>query len=365
MKLEKGRIGLKGTVLIMIGYIYGSTAILSPGVGVGQDAWVAQTIGLGLALIVVWVNTLLLARFPGQTFIEINERVFGPYAGKFISLLFLWYIFHLGSIVLIDHLDFVRLMIIPLTPAEVVVFLGILPCIYAAYKGLEVIVRTGQVLVVFTLLYFGLITLFQVQSYDFANFKPFLVTPFPKLAWAGLTAASFPYLETVVFLMILPFLNQQNKVRVAVYLGLFFGGLVVIWSIMRLILVLGDTAVNYVYPSYYAVRIINISELLNRFEILAAMNYIMIGFLKVTVLLYAAGLGWAQLCKCQDYRPLLLPLGALMALVSLNNFEHVVGNFEFTTQVYSIYALPFSAGLPFLVLVGAWVRGLPGKVKNK
>ena len=71
----KGRIGLKGTGPDYDWLYLWFTAILSPGVGVGQDAWVAQTIGLGLALIVVWVNTLLLARFPGQTFIEINEGI--------------------------------------------------------------------------------------------------------------------------------------------------------------------------------------------------------------------------------------------------------------------------------------------------
>jgi spore germination protein KB len=364
VKLEKGKVCDKGTILLIIGYVFGSAVIVSPGTIVGQDAWIAQAIGLSIGLIFVWIFAHLLSCFPEKTLIEINETVLGSYFGRALSLLFLWFLFHLGSLTMTDYLDFIKIMIIPLTPAEIVVFLVILPCIYTAKKGIEVIVRCSLILIPFVLIFFLLITVFQINNYEFSNLKPIFTTPLPKLLWAGVMAASFPYVDTVAFLMILPFLNKGEKIKITWLTGLVLGGLIVIISIIRTLLVLGDTLVNYIYPAYYAVRIINIAEILNRFEIFTAMNYLIMGFVRITVLLYAISLGCGQVFKCQSYRPFVIPLGVLMALLSLNNFKHVTQNFEFL-KTYPVYALPLELGIPLLVFFAALIRGLPRSVRNK
>ena len=53
----------------------------------------------------------------------------------------------------------------------------------------------------------------------------------------------------------------------------------------------------YTYPSYTAVRAVNIFEVITRIEILVVINFLTMGFIKVTVLYYAVSLGTAQLLK--------------------------------------------------------------------
>ena len=100
MELERGKINNLHLTFLIIGFTFGSSVIISPGKGAGQDTWLAILAGLAEGLIFAWIFFTLAVKFPGKNIIQINEVVFGVFTGKVISLLYLWYFFHLGSLVL-------------------------------------------------------------------------------------------------------------------------------------------------------------------------------------------------------------------------------------------------------------------------
>ena len=122
---------------------------------------------------------------------------------------------------------------------------------------------------------------------------------------------------------------------------------------------LGAAAGLYNYPTFQVSRLINVGELLNRMEIIIMVAFLSMGFVKISVLLYGTVLGSAQLLGLRTYRPLILPLGILMIILSLINFKSVTENIWVANQIYPIYAIPFEVIIPLLTLSVAVLRRLP------
>ncbi|MGI6677776.1 MAG: GerAB/ArcD/ProY family transporter [Dehalobacterium sp.] len=359
MGLEKGKVSSLETIFLMFGFIFGGV-IVSPGSVAGKDFWLAPLLGFIILLPLGAIYVALLNRFQGKTIIEINEIIFGPIPGGLLSGFFLWFLFHSGALILMSYLDFFKQLLLPNTPAEIIVFLMAALTIYGVKMGLEVIMRTGLMIVPVTMIVLMLLFLFALPVIEVSNIRPLFTTSWPKMMWAGFGVAVQPCAETVAFLMILPFLNKPGQVKITFFLGLILGCIGLSLSALRSILVLGESAGMYLYPSYYAIKMINIADILNRFEILIAINYLAMGFIKATVYLYGLSLGFAQLFKFDSYRPVVPPLGFLMALFALFNMHNVAEKIEFANKAFPLYALPFVLGVPLIALVGSWLKGIKG-----
>lgn len=368
MQLEKGLIPSSGLTMLMIGFIFGSTVILPPGREAAQDAWIAVILGTVEGMLIARLYIALSLRFPGKTFVEIAEIVYGPVPGKLVALFLMWFLFHLGSLVLDDFGRYFTALILPETPDVVFMLLIVLSCAYAVKHGIEVITRTSQVLVPIAIFFTFFVTVLLVNKLDLKNLQPVFETPLPKLFWAGHAAATFPFAETVAFVMVLPYLNNKHEAHPAVFKGMLFAGAILVMTVVRNTAVLGATAELFIYPSSQATRLINIAEVFTRLEAIIAYNFLTMGFLKIAVLLYGTVLGAAQLFKLKTYRPLIIPTSILMLVQAKLNYDNTPAMVHFAQNVYPIYAVPFEIGLPLLTLLIAIARKLPqgqGKPKDK
>ncbi len=105
-------------------------------------------------------------------------------------------------------------------------------------------------------------------------------------------------------------------------------------------------------------RLLDVADLFSRFEILAGINFVTMGFLKISVLLCVLAVGLAQVLGLQSYRPLVFPLAALIVLLSLMYTESTVDMAAFTQSVYPLWVLPFEFLLPLITLITAAARNL-------
>jgi spore germination protein KB len=359
MLLEKGKISSLQLSVLLAGFVLGSSVIIIPGGDAGHDAWIAIALGLMEGLLIAWIFTALVTRFKDKTIIEINDLVFGKVIGKLISVLLIWYFFHLGALVLNDYIHFFRLELYPNTPKTVMLLILMLVCASTVNRGIEVLARCSLILVPLTIAVILLDTLFLIPHIDLKNLIPILDVPIGQLLSASHSAASFPFAEVVAFVMVLAFLNKSEKGGSAVSRGLIIAGIVLIIASVRNIAVLGPMVAAYNYPSYQTVQAIDIGEILTRVEILVAINFITMGFLKISVLLYGTVLGLAQVFNLQSYRPIILPVGILMVILALTNVGNTIELFDFTHKIYPIYAVPFQIGIPLIALIVAKLRNLP------
>ena len=181
--------------------------------------------------------------------------------------------------------------------------------------------------------------------------------PSPSCCGRGSTT-TFPFGRNIVF-NDPPFL-QKEEGRSAVIKG-WPGRLCLLVSLAATIGVLGELGKIYIFPTYQAFRMITIGKVLTRLELIPTLNFLTMGFIKVSVALYAVSLGTAQLCKLQTYRPLVFPLGVLMLIAAHQSYPNIGVCLEMIERVQPFYALPFQLLLPLLTLLVRCSGGYRGK----
>ncbi len=355
------RLGQLEFVLLILGFELGTSVILSPAHQARQLSWLAIIAGLMEALLIVLCFTTLAKRFSGQTMIEICETVYGKIVGMVVAGLFIWYIFNLGSVVLRNSTDFLGTAIMPETPGSVIGAVMVLVAACAVYYGIEVISRCSVVLVPLTFLLFMITLGLQLSTFNFRNLFPLFDLPLDKFLLASHGAAMFPFGESVVFMMLFPFVNSQKYGKLTL-LGLVSVSILFVLAAVRTITVLGATAEIFTYPAFEAVKMLNLPYVNTRLEVVVAINFLTMSFLKLTVLYYGTVLSLSQFLRMRTPRPLVIPIGILILTTSILDFRNISENLEFAEFTYPVYALLFQFVIPGITLLIAVLRGKKGEV---
>ncbi len=365
VKLEQGRVSSSELIYMVVGFTVGSTVVYLPGIAAGRATWLAIIVGAveGLALVAIYM--VLASRFERSNLVDISAQVFGPILGRLISLIFLWFCYHLGTLVLRNFTDAVSALILPQTPALAVKIMVIVVCGYAARAGIETIARSVQVVV---LLYIATVAALLVLSLSVSRVEylfPLFDMPMGKFLWAAHQVATFPLGETVLFLMVVPFVNIQSQIRSAWLKGLLIALVLLVSSALRSVLSLGESINVYAFASFQSVRLINIGKFLTRIEIIVIINALTMIFAKLALLYYGVVLGLAQIFRLQSYKTLIAPVGGLIIFLSEIDLHSYTAIVTFGNEVYPLYSLFFELGIPVLLLVTALIRKLPKGVKNR
>jgi spore germination protein KB len=102
-------------------------------------------------------------------------------------------------------------------------------------------------------------------------------------------------------------------------------------------------------------KIINIEENLVRVEILFAVIWIGTVFMKLSLCMYALSVMFGQLLGLKTYRPLVFPLGMLIAPMSLVIYRNGVHSTNFAMNVWTVYSATQGLIIPLLLLLAALI----------
>lgn len=354
----------KQGIVIMVTFILGSTLILGAGGEAKQDVWIALLVAMLMAVPVLSVYARLLSIFPGKGLYEILDNVFGKVLGKIVALPFIWFAFHLGSLVIRNFTEFIRIVSIPETPQYIIAIFMTLLCIWAVRAGIEVIGRWTSIILPVLIIVILAVTLLFAPLIDFKNYKPVLYDGLKPVLSSAFSVFTFPFAETVIFTMILNNLKKNCSSYKVYYWSLLIGGLIILLVSVRTLLALGVANVSILnFPSYASVRLINIGDFLQRVEVLVTMVFLFGGFVKVNMCLYAVSSGIAKLLNISNYRQIVAPTGLLMMTLSIIIYRNTMEMFEWASKIYKYYAIPFEVILPLIILIGAEikVRSVRGK----
>jgi spore germination protein KB len=340
--------------LLMFSFLYGSSIIINPATGAGRDAWLAVIISWsgGLGLITIYIGLSRLN--PGQNLIQILLNHFGKYAGGFIAIMYIWYFTHLAALVTRNFGEFMVATTYPLTPMPVIIISLILLIIYGLRSGLEVIARVGGELLVPIIpipLIIALIAL--LPKYDFSSILPVLEHGVKPMINAAFGTLIFPFGETVVFLMIIPHLNKQEKIYKYSYLVFTIICLIFLNNIIRDLSILGPGLFKRAYYTPYIIAqlIPNLS-----FEPLRAINLFIGVALKTALCLFAAASGLIQLFKLTNYKMIASALTVFTAVLAVWIYRNPMEMFSWAVKIWPVYSVPFQIIIPFILLVISWVK---------
>lgn len=362
MKIERGEISSSQLMFLITGFILGSTLIVTFVYGVtNRDTWLAVLAGWVISFPFVLVCIAIAQKFPGKNLVQINDLVYGSYLGKLFSAFYALFFLITTSQNLRYIGDFILTYIMPETPLELILIMFVFVCAWAVRSGLEVIARCSGVFVVITLIIVIFTFVLLMKDMKFANFLPVLETPLKSFIQGTHIMVVIPFCEIIIFLMIIPYLNEIKQARSSVMTGLLLGGATLFTITIRDIAVLGIIISIITQPSFEAVRLIDIENILTRLEIFVAIVLLVTFFIKVSVFNYAVVLSIAQLFNLRSYLPLVFPIGIICIALAIMLADSTIEQAYISSDVWLFYATPYELILPCLTLLIAKLRGLSPK----
>ena len=362
--MQKERITDKEALCVLFVFYIGSSLILGGGGAAKNDAWLSVMFGIFLSIPMVLVYARLLVLYPEKGLFDITELIFGKAIGKIISIFYIWYSFHLGSLVLRNFGEFINTATMPETPLFVpLVCLGLV-CIFAVRSGIEVIGRISTYLVPFTLFIYIIVQLLSIPHLEINNIKPILGNGLLPILKGGCSTFSFPYAESIVMTGAMFTLKSKKSYYKVFLMGTLFAGLLLIGSTVRNIFILGGLLPKVYFPSHVAVSRITVGDFLQRIEISVAVVFIFGVFIKSSICLLVSSLGLAKLFKLQDYRSIVIQMGLLMIYFSYTIYDSIFEMRTWAFEVYAYYAFPFQVIIPLLMLITAEIKAKVAKKEN-
>ncbi len=352
----KEQITDKEAICITTLFIMGSTLIMGVGGEAKNDTWLAVIIGVIFSIPIFLVYSRIVSIFKGKDLFEILELVFGRYIGKFVALLYTWYAFMLGALVIRNYGEFVNTLGLPETPMFVILFcLGIIGII-AVRLGIEVIGRTSAYLIAIVFAILVIIQILVIPQMNFNYIKPILHNGYAPVLQAGYYAFTFPFAESVILISALFTLKTKKSVGKVYFWGLTLAGTIIIIMTIRNILVLGRSIEMFYFPSYIAVSDISVGDFLQRMEVSVSLVFVVTAFTKVSICLFAACRGFQRIFSLKDYRSVTIQVGLLMVYLSYIVFDNIMDMKYWASRVYPYYAIPFQIIIPILVWLIAELR---------
>lgn len=347
----------QGTKLVIL-FILGSTLVMGTGGEAGKDTWLAVIFAIVFSVPVVLVYSKILSLFPEKDIFDILVFVFGKVFGKLLCLLFIWFSFHLGALVIRNFGEFILSVALPETPILVPMGFLTFACIYGAKLGIETVGRFSELFIIIIIIITILFSLLTIPYMDLKNIRPVAGDGIMPILQGAFSALAFPFGETVIFIMLLSSLKKSSSPSKVYMTGLLIGGFIVALIGFRNILVLGEYGLASSYfPSYTALSRINIRRfILQRVEIIVSVVFLTAGFIKITLCLIAACKGYAKLFNFKDYKFIVTPMGILMVLLAFIIYPNIMEMSEWAFSTWTYYAFPFQVILPFIVLISAKIK---------
>lgn len=227
-------------------FILGSALLLSLGIEAQKEAWIAVLLGMigGFFLFLVYYN---LYRYnPDVLPTTYMQKIIGTFFGKILAFLYIIYFLYLSSRVLRDFGEMLIISAYPETPLFFMNTLLILVIIYAVHKGIEVIARTGEIILAIA----GFISVLISGLIDINHLRPLLDKGFGQVLQTVFTETWYvPFGEVIVFTMIMPYVNKSKKVKNAGLSAMALSGVNLVITMVVNVSVLGiDLATRSMFP---------------------------------------------------------------------------------------------------------------------
>lgn len=361
--LERGKISYTQTFYLLVNLVSATAVIYLPAISAqaaGRDAWMSPVVstlpGVYLALVLVYLGR----KYPGQTLIQYLQTTLGTWPGKIIGLGYIFFFLYSNAFVLREFGELMVSLVMPQTPLLVFHVLLILLCAWAIRGGLEILARTIELTYPFLLFLFFIVVILTVNQMNLLNLAPVLedgIMPVLRSAiaptgWRG---------EIILLAMFLPFLARQERAGSCAVMSVVFVGLILAAVALANTAVLGDTVARLNFPTFALIKEVSMGNFIEHIEsVFLAIGVISI-YGKIALFYYATVLGAAQLANLKDYRPLVFPIGVLLAVLSIQVVENSLQLVHFLSFIWPFLAYVFEYLIPTIILGAAAVRGFKPK----
>lgn len=358
--LEKGKISPRQTGQLMFITILATIILFVPAITAslaGHDAWVATFTGSMFGLIVLAFLAWLGHKHPGQTLFQYSETILGKWPGKAVGLIYVFGFIHINAIIVREFGDFMTTSFMPNTPLSVFNFSLLVLAAWAVIAGLEAIARMNEFIIFLVISFLLIIITLSTPNWDLGNLLPFFSRGLMPILEAGMIPAAW-HGEIILLAVILPFMTRPARAFLAGATAIFASASLVTLGVIGALAVFGPELVaSFRFPLHLFTRTINLGGILSRFEVVVMVTWVAGLFIKTSFFYYCASLGLAQVLGISEYRPVVLPVGIMLATLSISLFPDVTVLVDFLKNTWPRYGISvYFLGLPLLLIAVTIIR---------
>ncbi|MGG6312710.1 GerAB/ArcD/ProY family transporter [Paenibacillus macerans] len=355
MKYEKSRLAefLAGFALFEIG----STTLFQIGTEAKQDAWLVMLIAAIAGLLYLLLHLAIHRRDPERDLFELCRVYFGKAAGTAIGGSFAVYFAYEASRNLRDLGELAAYMLLNRTPLGVIMLIAILVIANSVRYGPHVVFLCCLALVPFIVVsYLLLVSMIAgVGLVRFENMLPVLENGFRPILKNIPDVISFPFGQTVLFLVFFPLIRNGTKMRRSLVLTYWLTALFLMAVNQINVLVLGPTLADTVtFPLLQVVQLIELVEVFERMDILFVI-VLFIGLGTKLLLFYIGAVVGGSRISGTPYKRWVAPVGMAIygaSFASPNFAHHLWVGIDVVLKWFPI----FQIGLPALLFILMLIR---------
>ncbi|KQX48296.1 MULTISPECIES: GerAB/ArcD/ProY family transporter [unclassified Paenibacillus] len=348
-------------MIIVILYAFGTAILVIPAsvaADMKQDAWMPQWLSIAMGVVLVWLYVFISKKFPQCSIFEINDKVFGKWLGKFITLSLALVALILSSQVVFYVGHFMITQIMPETPIQSIHIIFMLTVIFGAKLGMVVMLRTAEIFFPWIVLLFILFMVTSIPNMELNNLLPIGETNTLPVIRSAIRITSYSYMSLFITIgTIIHQVTSIQKAKKAYLIGIIISGIILLLIIVSSILVLGagNTAMQ-VYPSYALAQRINIGNFLQRIEVIVAFLWLVSIYFKLSMFFYTTIKGIAHVFHFRDYKILCFPFGLIITVLSLVVYPNTAYGDKWDTLTFIPLALLIGVVYPLLIVLISWMR---------
>lgn len=360
MVLEKAKVSNRQlTLTLMLSVVLSTSVLYVPSItasAAGRDGWISVLVLSSLyGLLVALVILKLVRRFPDKTIIDYAPLILGTILGKLLGGLYVLVFIHICSAVVREFGDFLLSAFMPETPIIVFIMVLLILAAWCAKSGIEVICRTNDFIFIMFILSVIAILIFVIKDADFANLLPVMENGIKPVIKGALTPSAWRG-EIFILLMLYPYIDYQEKTAGYLYMAVILMTLILLPATAITTAVFDNITPYLDFPFFSLARIISISNFFQRIEGIILIMWVAGVTVKVAAFYYISALGTAQLLGLDDFKPVALPLGLIIAALSVGLFNNSVEETTWLSEIFPFYACLFELVFPLLLVIIAFLR---------
>lgn len=313
----------------------------------GNNAWLAVLAALIPASLLIYVYVAIIKK-SYQPFPLLLEEHLGVKLGKVVGFLYIFFFFFTTSWATRTFIDFIESHVLPGTPISIFVGSMLFISFLGVKSGLAGMARMAEIIVYIAMPFTFLILLLTLLNNPyFHNLAPFGAN-MDYYSFSRAILDSLLGLLTIFPVLTLAFYSAQpQNLAKTMFIVILSYILILTLTTLTTIIVLGGQFTNYFYfPTFVAVRMINLGEFIQNIDIIFIGIWVMGIFGRIA-------LSWFMICytakgvfNLPDYRFLAAPTALIIGFTSIQLSPNIVE----LTQIITAYVVPLLY-FAFLLLV--------------
>ncbi len=320
-----------------------------------QDGWISIFIVMFFGFLVTYIITTLGLMYKDKTIIEYSSDILGNFLGKVIGFVLCIYFIYINATVIREFTELLSGPFLPGT-AGIIFSVGILlPCIYAIFKGFEVITRVNAIIFPIFMVAIIMIMVVSSSSMDFQKLTPILaegIEPvlkgsYRQLIWFG---------ETLTLAMVMPYIDSPNKIKKITLLTIFFITLLGICVNISIVTTFGARTETLTYAFLELSRNVHLGNFIERLDSILMIIWVAAVFMKITIFYYCSVLAISQLFHLKRYNIPTIPVGIILILLATYLWKSLPA---LKYELEYIAILPYTIvqlGIPLILLIVATIK---------